>query len=172
MSSWMDSFRDKATSGTVPHAKNRATRTLPAQIQDFAPKPATDIGEAERLTMRPTGALNGIPASLQNAMVAPSTPNLREHWAARAKRAKGQRAAGKGLMVDWLKDFAPPRIRVVLIRQAPRKLDSDNLAAAMKSYRDGVADALRIDDGSPLVVWEYTQQKGPACVLVNLEEDR
>jgi hypothetical protein len=59
-----------------------------------------------------------------------------------------------------------PVMRIVLIRVAPRKLDSDNLAAEMDAYRGGVADALRIDDASPLVEWCYEQRKGESEVLV------
>ena len=49
---------------------------------------------------------------------------------------------------------------VTLTRIAPRRLDGDNLAAALKSVRDGVADWLSVDDGSDLVSWYYAARRG------------
>jgi hypothetical protein len=51
---------------------------------------------------------------------------------------------------------------VTITRVAPRPFDDDNLAASGKHVRDGIADALRIDDRSPLVTWRYAQRRGPA----------
>ena len=51
----------------------------------------------------------------------------------------------------------PAHVR--LTRQAPRQLDTDNLSSSFKAMRDGVADALGIDDGSGLISWCYDQQK-------------
>jgi hypothetical protein len=86
-----------------------------------------------------------------------STANLREHWAAKAKRVDAQKRATSTLF---------PRLKlrtllvVRLVRVAPRELDDDNLRSALKSVRDGVALRLGIDDRSPLVVWDYAQEKG------------
>ncbi len=96
---------------------------------------------------------------------APSTPNLREHWAAKAKRAASQKAAARLLCPRWT---SGPLLCVRLTRVAPRALDSDNLAGALKSVRDGIASWLKVDDASPLVTWEYTQEKGPESVLVSV----
>jgi hypothetical protein len=38
-------------------------------------------------------------------------------------------------------------------------LDDDNLASGFKAARDGVADWLGIDDGSPRLSWRYGQRK-------------
>ena len=51
---------------------------------------------------------------------------------------------------------------VCLTRLSPRELDDDGAAAALKSVRDGVADALGIDDRDPRVVWLVDQQKQKA----------
>lgn len=96
---------------------------------------------------------------------APSTPNLREHWAAKAKRVKAQRAAVARKMPAWP---SGPLLIVRLTRVAPRALDSDNLAGALKGHRDAVAARLRVDDGSPLVEWRYMQAKGEASVVVQM----
>lgn len=95
---------------------------------------------------------------------APSTPNLREHWAVKAKRTKAQRAAVARKMPKWT---AGPLLIVRLTRVAFRSLDTDNLAAALKGHRDAVAACLRVDDASPLVRWEYHQAKGEPSVVVN-----
>lgn len=76
------------------------------------------------------------------------SPNARPHWAARSKAAKDYRyrcflgakqvgliaPAGKVLLVL---EFLPPD---------NRRRDDDNLLAAFKSGRDGLAAALGIDD--------------------------
>jgi len=52
---------------------------------------------------------------------------------------------------------------VMLTRIAPSDgLDDDNLRAALKSCRDGVADALGCDDRDPRVEWRYGQRRGKA----------
>lgn len=51
-------------------------------------------------------------------------------------------------------------IEVLLVRVAPGELDDDNLRAALKPVRDGVADAFGSDDRTPMIVWSYAQEKG------------
>jgi hypothetical protein len=48
-------------------------------------------------------------------------------------------------------------------------MDSDNSIGSLKSVRDGVADALGIDDGDPRLTWEYRQETGPFGVRIYLE---
>lgn len=52
-------------------------------------------------------------------------------------------------------------IQVTLIRYSPGELDSDGLSAAMKNVRDGVADALGINDRDPRCRWTCRQTKAP-----------
>lgn len=87
-----------------------------------------------------------------------STPNAREHWAAKARRSKTERNVTRH-MVDYHLKARLSRYTVVLTRKGPRALDSDNLAASFKAIRDGVADAIGIDDGSDKVQWRYRQEK-------------
>ena len=54
----------------------------------------------------------------------------------------------------------PQPITVVLTRIGKKTLDDDNLQSGFKATRDGVADWLGIDDGSPLLTWRYAQEKG------------
>lgn len=94
-----------------------------------------------------------------------STANLREHHMARYRRTDGQKRAVRRRCPAWT---AGPLLEVRLTRVAPRQLDDDNLAGALKSVRDAVATWLRVDDGSPLVRWAYAQERGEAAVRVEV----
>lgn len=87
-----------------------------------------------------------------------SEANLRQHWAKRARRARSQRQTAKLLLRSATRPDGP--VAITLTRIAPRALDSDNLAAALKAVRDGVADALGVDDGSAQIDWRYAQRRG------------
>ena len=77
------------------------------------------------------------------------SPNARLHWSKKSKAAKAYRAAcymltkQAGVKVDWEGDvhawmnFYPPD---------KRHRDDDNMIAAFKAGRDGMAEALGIDD--------------------------
>ena len=81
-----------------------------------------------------------------------SESNTHEHWSDRAKRAKDQRR-----IVAACIGAALPRVVITLTRVAPRRMDSDNLEMALKAVRDGVADALGMDDGNRRILWQYAQ---------------
>lgn len=92
--------------------------------------------------------------------------NMREHWAQRAKRASMQRGLARTYAVQKLR--ASPLwhevangcgLTVTITRIAPRELDDDNLAGSAKHVRDGIADALGIDDGDKRIQWRYGQAK-------------
>ena len=87
-----------------------------------------------------------------------SEANVKEHWAVKGKRAKTQKNAAY-LKVRTLLPDIKPVIVVRITRKAPRRLDDDNLARSNKAIRDGIARALRVDDATPLVKWEYAQEK-------------
>jgi hypothetical protein len=88
-----------------------------------------------------------------------SVANLREHWRQRAKRAQMQREAAHWALKGNAQPPAGP-LTVTLTRIGPRPLDTDNLAGGFKAVRDGVADWLMVDDGSPLLTWVYAQERG------------
>ena len=92
-----------------------------------------------------------------------SEPNVRAHWAKRARRAREQRRVARAYARAALAAHGPTcaPLTVTLTRLAARKLDSDNLAAALKAVRDGVADALGMDDGDERLTWRYAQEKLP-----------
>ena len=89
-----------------------------------------------------------------------STPNLREHWAARAKRAREHKSAVWYALRAAKAPYTLP-CRVTLTRIAPRTMDTDNNVAGMKAARDGVALWLQVDDADERISWVYAQRKGP-----------
>jgi hypothetical protein len=95
----------------------------------------------------------------------PSTANLRESWQARHRRAKKQKTDARLCCPTWNEG---PLLSVTLTRVGPKLLDVDNLASALKAIQDGIASWLRVDDGSPLVAWEYAQEKGEPSIHVQI----
>jgi hypothetical protein len=101
----------------------------------------------------------------------PSVANLREHHMTKASRMKRQRAAAKlqattGLAFQLRPILGTTGLVVLMVRTAPRPLDGDNLAASLKAVRDGIADALGVDDRNPGVAWVCAQEKGPEALRV------
>jgi len=92
-----------------------------------------------------------------------SESNQRGHWAKKARRVRQQRDAAYLLVreaIGVLPDGLPEYRTIILTRISPRKLDTGNLAVAMKAVQDGVADALGIDDGDERFDWRYAQERG------------
>lgn len=78
-------------------------------------------------------------------------PNQRVHWSKRAKAAKAARAGAHALALEagWRRMALPEgRLHLWIDFYPPdrRKRDDDGLLSSMKAARDGIADALRIDD--------------------------
>lgn len=90
-----------------------------------------------------------------------SETNQREHWRARHKRRKVQRETASLVVGVYLRrhDITVP-CAVTMTRVAPRSLDFDNLVSSAKACRDGIADALGIDDRDPRVTWAYAERRG------------
>ena len=85
---------------------------------------------------------------------APSSLNLREHWAAKSDRHKAIQSKVRLVAPRWQ---GPAPVCIRLTRTGYRRLDGDNLQGALKAHRDAVAAQLRIDDATPLVEWQYEQ---------------
>jgi hypothetical protein len=107
-----------------------------------------------------------------------SEANLRENWHVKAKRVQTQRQITRVMVgqhqKDWRDDSPGVGYVITLTRIAPRPLDSDNLARSFKAIRDGIADALGIDDGSKRLTWNYAQEKGPPkqyAVRIQIEQE-
>jgi hypothetical protein len=92
--------------------------------------------------------------------------NVREHFAVRAKRVKGEREATAWLLRGASKPSVP--CTVLLTRVAPSAgLDDDNLSGALKGVRDEVAKWLGVDDRQRTQVrYRYAQARGPWGVRI------
>ncbi|HET9554380.1 MAG TPA: hypothetical protein VFP50_15565 [Anaeromyxobacteraceae bacterium] len=94
-----------------------------------------------------------------------SAANLREHWSARRRRVKAHRDGAALLVRMALRRVGapPPPYLVTLTRvigPRGRELDDDNLRSALKAVRDGIAEALGVDDGDrSAVVWNYAPEE-------------
>lgn len=107
--------------------------------------------------------------------------NRRDHWGA-VKRAKAHRGAAllttrAALGRNWpVGGWRGAQLVVLLTRTYSRRgraMDSDGVARSLKAVRDGVADALGVDDGDPRVSWLTAQTRGNETgVLVQLFERR
>ena len=96
-----------------------------------------------------------------------SAANSREHWAARARRVKRERAAA--IVVHK----HPLPCTVTIKRHGKRLMDGDNLQAACKALRDGIADRLGVDDADSRITWRYKQDVRPEFgVTVKIEKRR
>lgn len=105
------------------------------------------------VTVRTTNPLNGGTGNSRLAGVMRTRARRKHREAARfatitAIRERALRAA----------DLVP--CVVTLTRISPGTMDTDGLAASQKGIRDGIADALGVNDGGPLVEWIYLQMKG------------
>ena len=106
------------------------------------------------------------------------SPNSRAHWAERARASKVYRKMGfyaakeARAIIDWEGDihafitFYPPN---------HRHRDDDNLIASFKSCRDGIADALGVNDKRfRLHTFVHTEKVKGGKIVVRLtrEPDR
>lgn len=99
-----------------------------------------------------------------------SVANKREHWAARAKRAKTHRQSAKiTALVAGARGYATGEISVLMVRVGAKRLDDDNIYSALKAVRDGIADALGRDDGDTQIHWATPgQEVGAPSVRVRI----
>jgi len=97
-------------------------------------------------------------------------PNARLHWRAKASLVADTRAAAKYATVNALhqsgvlfpKEY-PIQIEAVIHWKKGRKMmDPDNASAILKSYLDGIADAVEVDDS--LFQLQPVEQVGKAPV--------
>lgn len=103
-----------------------------------------------------------------------SESNSSEHWSTKHKRHKNQK---KWVRIVWYKEGKPKidlPCKVKLTRISPRTLDSDNLQGSLKWIRDAISEIIipntlagRADD-HPEISWEYDQQKGKPCVIIEI----
>jgi len=83
------------------------------------------------------------------------SPNARGHWSKRMRATKEARGLAfvmarkigwnVSLSTPWASD-APITLHVDVFPPDRRRRDDDNMSARFKAYRDGIADALGIND--------------------------
>jgi crossover junction endodeoxyribonuclease RusA len=88
------------------------------------------------------------------------------HWSELRRRAKTQRkgacvATWAAAGVQRLRGGECATVTITRLSSTGRKLDTDNLAGSAKHIRDGIADALGVDDGSDRYTWRYGQEAHP-----------
>ena len=107
------------------------------------------------------------------------SPNARQHWGQKAKAVKDARhLAGlivfaqleTGLREARASVAGKDRIDVTITFYPPdnRRRDDDNMIAAFKSCRDGIADALGVDDRAFRPVYRFEDAAKPGRVEVAL----
>ena len=94
--------------------------------------------------------------------------NVREHPMSRHRRVKAEKDVIAWELVKAAKPPIPCTCLLTRITPGWRELDDDNLAGALKSVRDAVAEWLGVDDGDRMTVrYRYAQQtKGPWGVRI------
>ena len=111
---------------------------------------------------RPPVAMASTPLKLRNPLNGGGLSTSRGARMASNARRQKERGVGRTLALrlgatQTGEEFAC----VVLTRISPKAFDSDNLEAAFKSVRDGIAEAWGIDDADPRVTWVTDWRKGP-----------
>lgn len=91
-----------------------------------------------------------------------SRANARGHWSKHSGLYKEQRGVSEICFRRFVSNLeAEFPITIVMTRIAPGVLDDDNLQTALKSVRDGIADAIGLPghDADPQLIWRYHQIK-------------
>ena len=90
-----------------------------------------------------------------------SEMNSRSHWATRYRRIKVHNVAAYLGTLNAMRGhrLTSDRFKITLTRIGIKSMDSDNLASSQKGVRDGIAKAIRIDDGDDRLTWIYKQEK-------------
>jgi len=94
-------------------------------------------------------------------------PNARVHWGRRSKAAKSARAdAAWATHAAGIGKLDAERLRVTAIFTPPdnRPRDEDGMLSNIKSYLDGIADVIGVDDCK----WSITIRREPARPLGNV----
>ncbi len=105
------------------------------------------------------------------------SPNGRAHHMARARAAKKARVYAWGMAKaamgplgiragTWI---GPVTVQWTFHPEISRDRDDDNFVARMKASRDGIADALGLNDtGFTTLPAVFGEKRKPACVVVTL----
>lgn len=156
----------------VPPAKRKATpKKRTATFQVIEPPTGFTFEVAH---LRWSGEVEEVIA-FRSALVVTARTNAHIHWRKRHATDQEDRAHGRK-MVEYrgparlgggrwawtLGEYllaSGGRIHVEFTRLSTATCDDDNLPSAFKAVRDGIAEALGIDDGSDRYAWSYGQRR-------------
>lgn len=99
-------------------------------------------------------------------------PNTRVHWARRARAAKTARKAGAAFtLAAGIRRIDAERIVAKITFHPPdnRPRDDDGMIASFKSYRDGIADVIGVDDSRWRIQPVVGEPVKGGAVLIELE---
>lgn len=99
------------------------------------------------------------------------SPNARGHWATRSREAKKYRMTCHLLTRQYgaVAPAGPVMLSLEFCPPDARRRDDDNCLAAFKSGRDGVADALGIDDSRFVTTFQMGEPVKGGAVKVRIE---
>jgi len=100
-------------------------------------------------------------------------PNKRLHWAKVAKVKKLARNIGWSFTKETIKRktfTAPLSVSITFYPPDKRKRDDDNAIAAFKAYRDGIADALGVDDADWVTSYHFHKTAPLGKVVVEVTQ--
>ena len=101
------------------------------------------------------------------------SPNARIHWAPKAKLTAsyrsecGWRARAQGV---YPTDADRVRMTITFCPPDARRRDMDNLVASTKALRDGLMDALGVDDSKFIVTYAIGDIEKGGLVRVEIQE--
>lgn len=156
-------FSFAKTHAKAPNRRKRASKPVKATLVASTPRTSTDgaVSRDEWGTIAASIAIVGM--RLQ------SLANQRVHWAEKYRLLAQQRRDAW----LWLRRYIGTcpfqrgeSIEVLITRCGKKRMDSDNLAISAKAVRDGIADWLGCDDGSPWIRWTYAQELGDYGVRI------
>lgn len=104
------------------------------------------------------------------------SPNARGHWRVKAEASKKARKKAHDTVLklgyggnEWENTIGCIEFRIAFYPPDNRHRDDDNLIAMMKPYRDGIADALGINDRRFKTIAEIMPaEKGKKRVEISL----
>lgn len=116
------------------------------------------------------GTGRDVDAALFRGRAKRTLPSDRKNGVSYAYLAKAM-APHLSAQAERARQWVPCIVTITRIAPSRKGLDGgDNANDCAKHVRDGVADALAIDDGGSLVEWRYAQEKGsPKTFRVRIE---
>lgn len=102
------------------------------------------------------------------------SPNARGHWAKKARAVRIAREAAWALTLEALKGRVPNLgdepvgLNWKFHPKTANRVDDDNCLASCKAYRDGIADALGVNDANFISTYSIGEPVKGGAVLVTV----